>query len=589
MRARRTVSLVSLVCWLVGWSCSPEESYRPDGGRRDAADSAAADTSADVSAPPSDSGPGPCMDSDGDGISDSLEGTGDDDMDGRPNHLDDDSDGDGYSDAIEARRSYPMYDRNQIRDFQCGRGPDHCDGDALANFRDPDSDNDGLTDTEEREAGTDPCSGDTDNDGVPDLTERVAMSNPVDPTSRPPAETLYVTLPYHTPSNPQPHVHREFEFQTRIRAADIFFLVDTTGSMQQTIDTLRNTLTTRIIPGIARALSGGDARYGVGDFRDIPVSPYGDAGDWVLRVRQRMDPMADRALEAVRAMRAANGGDWPEAQVEALYQALEGTGISGHESDRTPALATGGDGWAGVVDPARDCMAAPGERTFGWACFREGRVPIIVLFSDADWHNSVGHAYPYSGIRGLHSYANLRDAMLRRGAYFIGIDVGNTRDTYTPSEQLARDTNTLDAMGNPIVFNNPGGGDAIADSVVNAVTTLANQTRQNITTRTDADPMETRIVMGHTTADFIKAVTPVRGIPPSPMGYDRHDSTTFYNVLPSTRVVFDVDFHNDFQPGGRVAQLFRATIVVLGRAGSEVDRRPVFIIVPAAEANAQPG
>jgi hypothetical protein len=50
-------------------------------------------------------------------------------------------------------------------------------------------------------------------------------------------------------------------------------------------------------------------------------------------------------------------------------------------------------------------------------------------------------------------------------------------------------------------------------------------------------------------------------------------------------VTFRVDFHNDFQPGGRTAQLYRTTIIVLGRAGTEVDRRPVFIIVPAADAN----
>jgi hypothetical protein len=572
---------------LAGSACSPAETppSRRDGG----SDSSPVSDGGNDAPPPPDSGPIECTDGDGDGISDGLEGMADLDMDGRPNAQDDDSDGDGYPDAVEARRSYPMYNTDEIRDFVCGRGPDNCDTDALPNFIDSDSDNDGLTDAEEREAGTNPCNGDTDGDMVPDLTERVAMSNPADPGSRPLTGTLYVTLPYSTATSPQPHVHQEFEFQTRIRAADIFFLVDTTGSMQQTIDTLRATLTMRIIPGIASALSGGDARYGVGDFRDIPNGVYGDTTDWILRVRQRLDPMPDRSLAAVNMMVAARGGDWPESQVEALYQALEGSGIAGHESDRTPILPTGGGGWAGVVDPARDCAVAPGERTFGWACFREGRVPILVLFSDADWHNGVGNSYPYSGIRGLHGYANLRDAMRARGAYFVGIDVGTTRDTYTPAAQLARDTNTVDAMGNPIVFNNPGGGPAIADSVVNAVTTLANQTRQNITTRTDADPAEMRIVAGRTTADFVKAVTPVRGMPDMPTGYDRRDATTFYNVAPSTRVVFDVDFHNDFQPGGRVAQLFRATIVVLGRAGSEVDRRPVFIIVPAANANVEPG
>jgi len=57
--------------------------------------------------------------------------------------------------------------------------------------------------------------------------------------------------------------------------------------------------------------------------------------------------------------------------------------------------------------------------------------------------------------------------------------------------------------------------------------------------------------------------------------------TTFYGVSPSTRVVFGVDFYNDFAEGGMTARLYRATIEVLGRGGTVVDTRPVFIVVPA--------
>lgn len=530
--------------------------------------------------PPVDSGSGPCIDSDNDNISDSIEGVSDVDSDGRPNKSDDDSDGDGFSDADEARRSYTNYEMMAREPLTCGRTPDDCDGDARPNYVDFDSDDDGLSDAEERMAGSNPCSNDSDMDGVPDLTEIAAMSSPRDGMSRPAEGTLYVTLPYATPANPRMHEFREFEFQTRIKNADIFFMVDTTGSMQRTIDTLRNTLTGRIIPGIAMALRDGNVRYGVADFRDIPNGQYGAANDWILRVRQSLnaDPMF--ALNAVRAMTAATGGDWPESQVEAIYQVLEGTGITGHEMDETPRLPMGGMGWVGRMVAARDC--AEDVNPFGWGCFRPGRVPIILLFSDADWHNGILGSYPYSNIRGLQNYSTLRNAMVARGAYFVGIDVGQTRDTYSQSEMLARDTNTVDNMGMPIVFNNPGGGDVIADSVVMAVSSIVNGTRQNITTRTDPDGAEMRLPAGRTTGDFIKAVTPLRGMPEAPMGYDRRDETTFFNVAPSTRVTFRVDFYNDFYAGGDRVQLFRATIVVLGRAGSEVDRKPVFIIVPSA-------
>lgn len=571
------LALSAALVSLAGCSEEPPTMMQPDGARPDAS----SDTGV-VTAPHDGSGP-MCVDSDGDGIADNLETMGDTDMDGTPNHLDNDSDGDGFSDADEGRRRYPGYEDMALPPLTCGAPPAACDGDAIPNFMDTDSDDDGLSDAEEREAGSNPCDADTDMDGIPDLTERAAGSDPRSAASRPPEGSLYVTLPYSTPSNPQPHQFREFEFQTRIRAADIMFFVDTTGSMQRTIDTLRMTLSARIVMPLVAALGGADVRYGVADFRDVPNGTYGATTDWILRVRQRPDANASLTLTAIGQMRAALGGDWPESQVEALYQALEGDGIMGREADDTPARATGGMGWAGVVNPAVHCAGV--ANSFGWGCFQTGRVPILVLFSDADWHNGAFGSYPYADLPGMHNYSNLRAAMLRRGAYFVGIDVGFGRDTYVQAEQLARDTGTLDAMGNPIVFNNPGGGPDIADSVVSAITSIVNGTRQNITTRTDPDPMEMRIMAPRTTADFVKSVTPVRGTPDAPAGFDRFDATTFYNVAPSTRVTFRVDFHNDFQPGGRTAQLYRTTIIVLGRAGTEVDRRPVFIIVPAADAN----
>ena len=46
-------------------------------------------------------------------------------------------------------------------------------------------------------------------------------------------------------------------------------------------------------------------------------------------------------------------------------------------------------------------------------------------------------------------------------------------------------------------------------------------------------------------------------------------------------MVFRADFYNDFVEGGATAKLFHATINVLGRGGTVVDSRPVYIVVPA--------
>ena len=86
------------------------------------------------------------LDSDGDGIDDQTEGTGDDDGDGIPNFLDasNDEDSDGVPDRLE--------------------GSADSDGDGINDAQDPDADNDGIPDG--LEAGA--SGADTDGDGIDD-------------------------------------------------------------------------------------------------------------------------------------------------------------------------------------------------------------------------------------------------------------------------------------------------------------------------------------------------------------------------------------------------------------------------------------
>jgi hypothetical protein len=562
MRARWLGALSPLlVATLVGCTDDPGVLTPVDGGRP-RADGGAAEGG---TIPVDSGGPGPCIDGDGDGIADNLE-NGDSDMDGTPDAMDMDSDGDGFTDADEAVGNYPR--AMPSPPLMCGRSPNDCDGDARPNFRDLDSDNDGLTDAEERMAGTNACSEDSDGDGVPDLTERVAMSNPADPGSMPPSGSLYVTLPYHPPPEMGPHVLRRFTFQTRIRAADVMFVVDTTGSMGPTIAGVQSTLMSTIIPGIVSAIGmDGNLRYGLAGHGDFGIGGGNYTGN--VQVFQRLTRDAAAVQAATRMLRADNGGDYPESQVPAMHALISGVGFP-----------TYGGTAVRNVDPIRDCMMAPDEpESYGWACFQVGRVPIMVLLSDAEWHNRPGVPNEYGGM--VPTYADLQREMMRRGAYFIGIDVGRG-DTFRNSQVLARATMTLNGMGQPIAFM--GTASAVASQVVSAITTIAGQSRQDITTRTDPDPMEMRLPPMRTTAEFVREVVPFAAVPDMPAGYERKDRTTFYNVSPDARVEFEVDFYNDFQPGGVTATLYRATIVVLGRARSEVDRRDVYIIVPSNSA-----
>jgi hypothetical protein len=527
----------------------------------------------------------PSVDSDGDGIADAREGMGDIDGDGVPNYLDEDSDGDGIPDSVEAGGGSPC-------------APVDSDGDGRYDAVDLDSDNDGLTDREESTMGSDPTQADTDGDGIDDLTERAAGSSPTDDTSRPPEGTLYVILPYGETAE------RDFDFSTRIRAVDIVFMTDTTGSMSGTITEVQNTLESTIVPGVAAALgTDADARYAMAAHGDFQEGGWNYSGNMAMIQPLTFDVAAVR--RATSYLQASSGGDGPESMVPAMHAAITGIGFPSYVDSASggcdatlrsavaaawPA-ASGGDacGPTRNMDPVRDCGMGPDDPgAYGWACFQEGRVPIMVLFSDAPWHNgpnnddgiAPGGNFYRTSTPLAPTWNDLVNAFTMRGAYFVGIDVSSWGDhTYNNSLELARLTGTVDGSGAPIAFN--GSPSTIAANVIDAIQRIAGTTRQDITTRVDPDTTETRIAPPNNTASFIDAVVPTRGIPDAPEGFDRFDERTFYNVAPSTRVYFRVDFNNDFQMGTDVAQVFRATIVVLGRAGSEVDRRMVFIVVPA--------
>ena len=347
---------------------------------------------------------GPCVDSDNDGISQIYEGTADDDGDGVPNNSDDDCDGDGFTDIAESVGNYPNYQSGRPP-LTCGATPDDCDGDGRYNFRDTDSDNDGLTDAEEASVGSNPCIADSDGDGIDDLTERAAGSDPTTSLSMPPADALYVTLPYHPPGDTGDHPHREFTFQTRIRAADIVFVVDTTGSMGLTISAVQNSLSGQIIPGIVSALgAGGDARYAVaahGDFGEGAIP--GGQPDGAMTLYQRLDANSSLSQNATMRLNAVGGGDGPESMVPAMHSLITGFGTAHYGGTATRP-----------VTPAVDCGGDAGA--YGWACFRPGRVPIMVLFSDAAWHTGPGQSNNYGGTPDAALYSQLESAMMMRGS-----------------------------------------------------------------------------------------------------------------------------------------------------------------------------
>jgi hypothetical protein len=524
-------------------------------------------------------------DADADGIGDYIEGSADFDGDGTPNVGDQDSDGDGKTDTEEW-------------------GSNPCllvdtDGDASPDFLDVDSDNDGLGDADETALGTNPRETDSDGDGVTDLAESAAMTDPLDPASTIPAEDYFVVLPYLGD-----HVPRDLRFGTNIEIADVFFAMDTTGSMYTELANIQNGLETVIIPGVEMLIE--DVYFGAGGFDDFPVGSHGAGTDLpyyhLLDVRPYEEDVGSWSgggafgdvgqlavsgangtpdiVDAVRAYPRHSGANGCESGVEALYQIATGAGVS----------------WPGGMTPAKTCTGAPDDPAppVGYPCFRGGALPIVVYISDAPFHNPVPAGWPtdtlegascnYTDVPSAHTYQQSLDALLSIGARVVSLSSDDNIAGYPAADHmcnLARDTGSVRGDGSPLCFRIGSSGDNITTDIVNAIAELVGGTPQDVTTRTEnvtmppnPDNFDARM--------FIKSIVPLEGYRDgiAGTGYSSRDMTTFYDVIPGTIVSFTIDFYNDVRPPAPVAQVFRATIFVVGNGVADLDSRNVYIIVP---------
>jgi hypothetical protein len=552
MCSRRWAAFAAvLVCSLAACSPDDDSGYIPHPDARDDAGDTGGDTPTD---------PGieviPCselFDTDGDGIADAYESTADSDGDTTPNNLDDDSDGDGISD----------YDESGTGGDFC-RTPQQSDTDTVPDFLDQDSDNDGLTDREERERwSTDPRVADSDGDTVTDLGEVAYGSDPSDSTSTVDPDDFFVILPYEEPEQVRP-----LTFGTNLQVADVYFLMDSTGSMGGTIENVVSSLASTIVPGLRAAIP--DVQMGVGAFNDFPTMPYGDGMDqpyWHDQDITGDDAAVQSALSRVSTRSRGSGYDWSESYVVAMHITASGRGTY--------------EGGASIPD--KTCPALPDETSprRGYPCFRPGALPIVVLVGDAPWHNfpnnptNTGEAdysfpTPY--------YADALSELLGIGARVVGVCArcsgGGGDFAYQYQQTVATDTGTVDASGTPLVAISADG--TVSTSIVDMIGTLASFTPQDVSTTTEDDPDD---LFGFDARQFITRITPVSCMPDSgcPSGFD---DTTFFGVQPGTQVTFNVTFYNGVFPPRDTAAVFKAVIVVLGNGVARLDERTVIIIVP---------
>jgi hypothetical protein len=99
---------------------------------------------------------------------------------------------------------------------------------------------------------------------------------------------------------------------------DLAFAIDTTGSMADDIAAVKAGVST--IVAAVRA-HGTDARFGLVTYRDHPIAPHGDPGDWPGRVELSFTADSAQFTGAVNSLTVGGGNDWPESVYSGLLAA----------------------------------------------------------------------------------------------------------------------------------------------------------------------------------------------------------------------------------------------------------------------------
>lgn len=397
---------------------------------------------------------------------------------------------------------------------------------------------------------------DSDGDGFPDVADDCpgspgAILSP-DGTCYTDTNTYFFhELPYGGPAELDP-----LDIDVQVRTADVYFLMDTTGSMGGEIANLRASLTSgSYIAGCGGGIIGAirctipDAWFGVGRYDDYPVARFGSAGDVVFRHLQNISSSVSAAQAAVNTMFANGGYDGPESQTQALW-----------------AVATGG-GLGSYLAPQTSC----GAGTWGYPCFRDGTIPIVIHFTDAPMHNGP-FGYNYNGSLPAVSWADSVNALNASGVRVITVHSGGTYGL-DDANALADATGSYSSSGSRYVLSIAADGSGLSTAVVDAVVDLANYNRMDISARA-VDNLATPV----DETGFVDAISAVGWGPGSCTG---SSGATFSQCLPGTNVDFTVSFRNDIVMPTMVPQVFDFFIEVLGDGTFVLAQIPVRIVVPA--------
>jgi len=243
---------------------------------------------------------------------------------------------------------------------------------------------------------------------------------------------------------------------------DVFFLVDTTASMESSINGLARGMH-EIVEELSK--SKVDVQFGLGEYKDYPIPGYGDpvSLDFPYRRNRDLGPADQSLVDAIERMQPSGGGTIrEESQLTALFQGATGLG---------------------------DEFTTPGQA----ASFRPDALKVFINITDAGFTDAPQHPSPPFEVVGreLKGRGILQIGLAVFGPY--GIEKARTdlqrmavlTDTLAPPGGVDCDSNGVIDIpeGDPLVCD-------ITDEESRGVLRLAPAILSTLRAITDSAPVE---------------------------------------------------------------------------------------------------
>jgi YVTN family beta-propeller protein len=222
-----------------------------------------------------------------------------------------------------------------------------------------------------------------------------------------------------------------------LNPVDIIFLIDTTGSMWDDINSVKSSATE-----IVEALysKNCDYRVCIADYRDYPVYPYGQAGtDYVYKLDLPFSNNKDQIINSINGISLGNGVDWQESVYSALVNAISDSNKDSSNNDN-----------------------------YGW---RKGVTKCIIIMGDAPPHTPE----PWSGGYSLDDVVYWSKHVDPVAVYSIRI--GSDESTYDEFSEISNSTG-----GNVYTAD---GADDLVDTILKVIEDIEPESSYAYITNTE--------------------------------------------------------------------------------------------------------